>query len=214
MTPKGYRWRLESPPFRQFRATAGPANDRYAIPKDPKRMKADNLTIFKPKTIAGRTGYFEGQGSGRPSHAVETPLDKDKYTLARLQTVNLCHPRGGENSTEADLEQSHIRLAFMEKVPGWPLHPTYAGIAFVYIDERGSSVFDEDQHEDDCSCVKKQGPQPPIWGKEEKDVFQTIFLYQGHGDQKTCFKPHTINDFREFTVPTQGGSRGGGEAGT
>ncbi len=193
MTPKGYRWRLESPPFRQFRATAGPANDRYAIPKDPKRMLADNLTVFTPKTIAGKKGYFVGQGSGRPTHTVEIPLDKDKYTLARMQTFTLCHPR--EEANDADLEQSYIRMAYLEKCLGWPLHSNYAGIALFYIDERGSSVFDEDQHQEGCSCAKKQGPQPPIWGKVVDDVSHAMFLYQGHGDQKTCFKPLRPGDY-------------------
>ncbi len=186
-THKGQLWRPDAPPFRQFRATASIGHTKYAIPKDPAQV--NNHKAYVPGVKDG--AYYRGPGKGRPAESPEGPLDKDTHTIVKLQSFILCHPR------KNNVEESCIRMAFIEKVAGWPLHPKYVGLAYLYIDEKGSSVFDSDQHKENCSCTKKQGPQPEMWNKAEEGVTQVLNISQS-ATQTNCFQPLKPEDYVEL----------------
>ncbi len=180
-TSKGNVWKMEAPPFRQFRGTCSSTHFKIAVPKDPSRI--DELKV---KHASRSTGQFE-KGKNEPNFNATT------YTVAKFMSTVLCMAR---KAGEGEEEQSCVRIAYFEKAKGWPLDPRYVGAAYVYIDEQGSSVFDEDQHRANCTCEKKQGPQPPLWSREESGVTQVLNLQQS-SDHECCFLPLREKDYAD-----------------
>ncbi len=205
-TSKGPVWRPEAPPFRQFRATAAPTHVKWAVPKDPSQ-----LHLYPVRSANKKSGEWKhGQGSGKRG---ESPVlvDAEKYTMVKVQSAVLCHPR-----VEGEKEQSCVRIAYLEKTPGWAFDPKYLGLMYVYIDEKGSSVFDEDQHLANCSCSKKEGPRPRMWEDTEKGVTQVVINPQSF-DRASCFQPLAPEDYvpdkeQESSEEEEGGGGGGGGA--
>ena len=109
-TRRGGLWRPEAPPFRQFRATAGPRHFKYAIPRDPAR--SGQLDIYLPKLKGGV--WLRGPGKGRPTRDSKE-VDRRTHTIAKFQTILLCHP------SQDGREKSCVRICYLEEVKGWPL---------------------------------------------------------------------------------------------
>ncbi len=182
-TRRGGLWRPEAPPFRQFRATAGPRHFKYAIPRDPAR--AGQLDIYLPKLKGGV--WLRGPGKGRPTRDSKE-VDRRTHTIAKFQNILLCHP------SQDGREKSCVRFCYLEEVKGWPLPEQYLGLCYLFIDERTSSVFDEDSHLPNCECEKKVGPTPQIWKKKADGITQVVNISQ-RMDQANCFQPLKKGDY-------------------
>ncbi len=167
---------------------------KFAVPRDPSQLHKYPVMYASKKTGE----WQHGQGRGKKRKLVDT----ERYTMVKVQTAVLCHPR-----VEGKQEQSCVRIAYFEKVQGWSLNPKYLGLMYVYIDEKGSSVFDKDQHIENCGCVKKEGPKPRIWKEAEAGVTQVIANPQAY-DQASCFQPLAPKDYAP--VPAQESDGGGG----
>ena len=87
------------------------------------------------------------------------------------------------------MKKSFARLCFAERAVGHDMPPWIMGLMYLFMDEEESdhSLFDEDQHEEGCSCDKKQGPDP-IWNKVESNVTQVLQL-SDFQNKHNCFRP-------------------------